>query len=246
MEFQELLLAALLVFAATSLGAAGVYLLPKLGRLNQALMLSFCAGIMVFTAVEMISQSSGQIGWQASLGGLLLGGAAFVALEAIIPHLHLAIRKTRMDSASKKTSLLAGTVTLHNVPEGLAIASAFAASPSLGWLVATSMAIQDVPEGLVVSAPFACFGKSCHRSFFWGAFSGFVEAVAAIAGFALLSVVSVATPFALAFSGGAMLCVSFFELMPDAISANRTMSAAFFIAGVAFGFLMASTFGVIY
>lgn len=246
MEFTGLLLASVLVFAATSLGAAGVYLLPRLGRLQQALMLSFCAGIMVFTAAEMISEAAGQIGWQAALGGLALGGGAFIALEAIIPHLHLLIRKTRMDSASKKTTLLAGTVTLHNVPEGLAIASAFAASPSLGWLVATSMALQDVPEGLVVSAPFACYGKSCHRSFFWGAFSGAVEGAAAIAGFAMLSVITVATPFALAFSGGAMLCVSFFELMPDAIAANRALSVAFFIAGAAFGFLMASTFGVIY
>jgi ZIP family zinc transporter len=134
-------------------------------------------------------------------------------------------------------------MALHNIPEGFAIASAFAASPALGWLVTTSIAIQDVPEGLVASAPLACCGVSQKRSIFWGVFSGFAEFVAAIFGFIFLSIIGTLVPFALSFSAGAMAYVVVFELLPDALKGPmRNLSAITFIFGIVFAVVLASFF----
>ena len=240
MAFSDLFLGALLAFAATTAGAAMVLPIKEMKGKLFALLAAFSGGVMAFSAAEMLLQSHAISGDLTALAGLGLGLCAFYILEKLLPHAHAFMGRAPMAKEKKKAALLAGTITLHNIPEGFAIASAFAASGPLGWLVAGAIAIQDVPEGLIVSAPLMAYGVGTRHSFFWGAFSGFVEFLAAIVGFLFLSAVAAATPFALAFSAGAMAFVTFSELMPDAFRAGEPKKAALtFIAGAALAWGMA-------
>lgn len=236
MVFQDVLLGAGLAFAATSLGALGVFLFKNIRPRDYAPILTFSGGVMVFSVMEMFNESHALAG-NSAFFGLVLGLIAFMVIERLLPHAHILIRKRALHNSKKKAVLLAGTMTLHNVPEGFAIASAFAVSPALGWLVTTSISIQDIPEGLVASAPLACCGVSHKRSVFWGVFSGFAEFVAAIFGYLFLSLVCALVPFALSFSAGAMTYVVFFELLPDALRGPmRNMSILAFLFGIAAAF----------
>ena len=188
---------------------------------------------MAFSALEMLSQSHALSGDFVAIAGLALGLCAVFLLEKLLPHAHAFMKRAPMEPKKKKAALLAGTITLHNIPEGFAIASAFAASPQLGYMVAATIAMQDFPEGIIVSAPLAAYGMGARHSFFWGAFSGFVEFLAALAGFLFLSQVAAATPFALAFSAGAMIFVTFSELLPDSLRAcGNARALASFAAGI--------------
>ena len=245
MAFFELFLGASLAFAATTAGAALVLPIKEMNGRLFALLSAFSGGVMAFSALEMLFQSHAASGDMMAISGLALGLCAFFIIEKMLPHAHAFMNRAPLEQKKKKAALLAGTITLHNIPEGFAIASAFAASPSLGWLVAGTIAIQDFPEGLIVSAPLMAYGVDTRHSFFWGAFSGFVEFLAAIAGFLFLSAVAAATPFALAFSSGAMIFVTFSELMPDALRAgDKRQVAAIFIAGAAMAFGFSILFAV--
>lgn len=245
MEFLGLFLAAGMACAATCLGAAGVFAFRKIDCRLYSAIIALCAGVMAFSAAEMLWQSQRGSGLPVTLTGMAAGVLIFLAIERTLPHLHLLIRRRRIEDGKKKAAMMVGTITLHNIPEGFAIAAAYAASPALGWLVAGSIALQDVPEGLVVSVPAACCGVGMRRSFFWGALSGVVEMAAAVAGFAFLSIVAPAIPFALAFSGGAMAYVSLFELLPDTLrDGEKLQSALLFFAGIALAALLAVAFAV--
>jgi zinc transporter, ZIP family len=244
MSFVQLLLGAGVAMLATVLGAAGVAAFNRISSRAEALTMAFSAGMMAFSAFEMVDESHGLVGHRMALAALVTGLLVFLILDRIMPHAHLFLMGNEMPTAKKKAALLAGTITLHNIPEGVAIASAFADSSSLGWLVAISIALQDIPEGLIVAAPLACYGLSRRRSFFWGAFSGLVEMLAAIGAFFVLRTASAALPFALAFSGGAMSYVVLFELMPDALHGqNRFLVASTFVGGIAIAYSLSLVIG---
>jgi ZIP family zinc transporter len=237
----DFLLAAVLVFFATSLGSVFVFALRRAGRGAYSVLLAFSAGVMAFAAVEMLFESHQSSGDVAVFAGFLLGVVALLAADKLLPHMHLLLRKREIAAHKKKAVLVAGAVTLHNVPEGFAIASAFAGSVPLGWLVTSSIALQDVPEGFLVSAPLACYGVGLRRCFKLGVFSGFVESMAAIAAFLFLSFFAAVVPLALAFSAGAMSYVIIVELLPDALASGmeRAAALAFFLgAALASGFAL--------
>jgi len=234
MDFIRLLLGACTVLIATSVGAAGVFAFKRIDNRTFALIVAFCAGVMTFSSLEMIDEAHTLAGHRIALAGLLAGMVAFLAVDKLLPHAHMALLGVEMPHTKRKVALLVGTITIHNIPEGFAVASAFAGSPSLGWLVTMSIALQDIPEGLIVSAPVACYGVATRRSFFWGVYSGVVEFAAAIGGFLFLRFMSKATPLALGFSGGAMAYVVLSELLPDAMQAeNRVAALAAFVLGFA-------------
>jgi ZIP family zinc transporter len=241
LDFSTLLLGAGAALLATTLGAAGVFTFRRIGKRSHALILSFCAGAMAYTALEMVNEAHASLGHRAAIASLVAGMIAFLAIDKLMPHAHLVLLGVEMPSARRKAALLVGTITLHNIPEGFAIASAFASSSSLGWLVTLPIALQDIPEGLIVAAPVACYGMEPRRCFLWGVLSGIVEFAAAVAGFLFLRVVENATPLALGFSGGVMGSVVLSELLPDALQAeNRYLSLAMVTAGLAtaYGFAM--------
>lgn len=236
MNFMETFLGACLVLAATALGAAGILAFRKIERRYFVLMVAFSAGVMGFSALEMILGAYALTGSAPALSSFLIGLLCFFLLDSLMPHAHMILTGNPLQSARRKVALLVGTITLHNIPEGLAVASAFAESSSLGWLVTLTIALQDIPEGLIVSAPALCYGVTTRRSFGWGVLSGVVEFLAALGGFLFLSAVANATPWALGFSSGAMTYVVLAELLPDILRAgNRQTALALFLVGLAAG-----------
>lgn len=223
---------------ATIIGASGILVLKSVDKRYHGSIIAFSAGVMAFSVLEMADTSHALAGHRTALAFLVAGMVLFFVLDRILPHAHLALGGGEMSHVNRKAALLAGTITLHNIPEGFAIASAFADSSALGWLVALSIAIQDVPEGFIVAAPMAAMGLSRKHAFLWGAFSGLVELLAAVVGFLFLRAVNTAMPVALAFSSGAMGYVVLFELLPDALQCTaRRMTAGAFVlgAGTAYG-----------
>ncbi|MDD5318089.1 MAG: ZIP family metal transporter [Candidatus ainarchaeum sp.] len=245
MAFADLLLGALAVLLATSLGALSVVLFRRLGKGFYPAMLAFSAGVMAYSSVEMIGAAHSSSGDAATALGFLVGLLALYIMEKGIPHAHHFLRRKEMAASTKKAALIAGAISLHNVPEGLAVAAAFASSTPLGWLVTASIALQDVPEGLLVSAPLALYGVRLRRCLEFGILSGAVEAGAAVAGYFLFSFAAPVVPFGLSFSAGAMAFVVLVELLPDAMKNGRERAAALsFALGIAAAFGMATLFAL--
>ncbi|MFH0836394.1 MAG: ZIP family metal transporter [Candidatus Micrarchaeota archaeon] len=244
MDFASLFLGASAAMLATSLGAAAILLFKSINKRTFSALLAFSAGVMAYSIFEMIGEAR-LAGDSVVIAGALTGVAVLFACEKIVPHVHLLLKKTNITQAKKKAALLAGTISLHNIPEGLAIASAFAGSTPLGWIVTASIALQDAPEGFLVSAPLAGYGVNTNRAFSLGILSGVIEFAAAIAGFFLLSSIIWAIPFALSFSAGAMAFVILAELLPDAINGGfKRVAAVSFVLGTATAFGLASLLGV--
>jgi ZIP family zinc transporter len=245
LALTDLGLGALTVLLATSAGAFAVLFLKGVGRRGNSAMLAFAAGVMAYSAVEMLNQSHHSAGDIVMLIGFLIGIIAIFLGERALPHIHRHIKKKDIADEKKKALLIAGTITIHNLPEGFAIATAFAASTPLGWFVTTSIALQDIPEGALVSAPLSYYGMGKERSIFYGIFSGVAEAAAAVLGYLFLSSFSGLVPGALAFSAGAMIYVVFVELMPDAMDKGMERLAALcFISGAAVAFAIATLLAV--
>lgn len=244
MNMMALLGGASLAALATMAGAATVFFVKRVPVSFLPLVIAFSAGMMATASWEMLNESHALVGHQMALTGFLGGMIVLFIFERSLPHLHLMLRGNEMPAAKRKAVFLAGTITLHNIPEGFAIAAAFADSPSLGWFVAISIALQDIPEGMIVSMPAACYGLEQKRSFFWGAMSGVTEFVAAIAGYFFLSSLSTATPFALGFSSGAMFYVVLFELLPDVIQSDaRRQGIVAFLVGITTAYVLSAVIG---
>jgi len=243
MALVDLTAGAVLILAATTAGAFGVLAIRHIGRTFYAILLSSAAGAMAFTSLEMLVQAHGSGGDMALVAGLLLGLGTIMLVERLLPHVHRHVRKKELADSKKKALLITGSIALHNIPEGFAVATAFASSTPVGWLIATSIALQDIPEGTLVSAPLAAYGIGERRSIFYGIFSGVVEATAAVLGYIFLSSFTALVPFALAFSAGAMIYVVFVEILPDAVEGGRERIAALsFIGGVLAAFVIANVF----
>ncbi|MFA5108214.1 MAG: ZIP family metal transporter [Candidatus Micrarchaeia archaeon] len=245
-NINELLLGALLIFLATTAGAALIYVVKNLSARSQAALMSFSAGMMAFASAEMFLQSEKMSGLLMTCTGIAVGAGTVLLFERLIPHIHSRmLKRGELEHSKKKAALLAGTIAIHNLPEGFAVASAFASSTPLGWLVAWTIAIQDIPEGFLVSAPASVYGIKKRMSFFYGAFSGFAEAVAVVIGFVFLGAIAPLIPISLAFSSGAMAYVVLVELLPDAFASGRAKIASLaMIAGFLFALLLAGIFAM--
>jgi zinc transporter, ZIP family len=239
MVLVDVTLGALVVLVATSIGSSVVLCIRCINDFLYSALLAFCGGVMAFSVMEMFLQSRTSSGDIVSLLGLITGAIFLSLLDKILPHLHATIRKHELVAPKKKAALLAGAIALHNVPEGFAIASAFASSAQLGWLVTITIALQDIPEGLIVSAPLACYGMTTRRAVGFGILSGLVEAAAAILGYFALTLIRTLVPLALSFSAGAMLYVILVEMAPDAFKKGYERAAAFWLlAGFGGAFLL--------
>lgn len=245
MDIIQFVIGAFIAMLATSIGALAVLPFRVFDKKLYAALLAFAAGVMAYSSVEMLSQSNKDGGSLAAAFWFLAGVLLIAFMERTLPHLHYIMRKKQLARSKKKVALIAGTISIHNIPEGFAIASAFAGSPALGWLVTTSIALQDAPEGFLVSAPLMCYGLSKSRSLFFGIFSGIVEFLAAIVGYILLVYGIVATPVALAFSAGAMTYVILVELLPDSFKEKQWRIALLsFISGILLAFAIAVLFSL--
>ena len=223
----------------TALGAAMVFFFKEINKRVLNMMLGFAAGIMVAAsfwsllapAIEMAEKSSLPAWLVAAIG--FLSGAAFLWLaDRILPHAHFFAKEGEVEGIPtnwRRSILLVFSITLHNIPEGLAVGVAFGAAANsmseTGLLAAVAVAlgigIQNFPEGVAVSLPLRREGMSPKKAFIFGVLSGIVEPISAVIGAILVLKVKILLPILLAFAGGAMIYVVVQELIPESQKNKR-------------------------
>jgi ZIP family zinc transporter len=230
----QALLAGLFTWGITALGAASVFLAKDINQRLLHAMLGFSAGVMLAASywsllapAIAIAERGPLPAWLPPALGFLLGGGVLWVLDKSLPHLHLGFPMAEAEGPRttwRRSVLLVTAITLHNIPEGLAVGVAFGgviagvpeASTAAAIALAVGIGIQNFPEGIAVAMPLHAEGMSRGKSFWYGQLSAVVEPVAAIAGVALVSVAAPILPYALSFAAGAMVYVVVEELIPEA------------------------------
>ncbi len=230
----------LFTWGVTSLGAAGVFLSKEISRKLLDGMLGFAAGVMIAAsywsllapAIE-ISETLGVPSFLPASIGFLLGGITLWLIDRLLPHLHLGLPMSSAEGIKtgwQRSVLLILAITMHNIPEGMAIGVAFGAaaagipgaSTAGAIALALGIGIQNFPEGLAVSAPLRREGLSRFKSWWYGQLSAVVEPIGAVIGAAAVIAMRQILPYALAFAAGAMIYVVIEELIPEAQQGEST------------------------
>ncbi len=233
------LLAGLFTWSLTATGASVVFLARGVSRRLLDAALGFTAGVMIAAsfwsllapAIEL-SEKLGGIPWVPAVIGFLAGGAFLRLVDRLLPHVHLFAPTSEAEGIStrwRRSLLLVLAITMHNIPEGLAVGVAFGAAAAgyeeatLGAAVALTIGIglQNGPEGAAVAMPLRGEGLSRLRCFWYGQLSAVVEPAAAVAGAALALAVRPILPYALAFAAGAMVFVVVEEVIPESHSGGN-------------------------
>ncbi|MCX7918549.1 MAG: ZIP family metal transporter [bacterium] len=236
----QTLLGTLFTWSVTAFGASSVFLFKTLNRKILDSMLGFAAGVMIAAsfwsllapAIEMAEQMRVP-GWMPAIVGFLLGGAFLWLVDKILPHLHIEFPLEQAEGIKtdwQRSILLVLAITLHNIPEGLAVGVAFGAvsaglpSASLGAAIALTIGIglQNFPEGTAVSVPLRREGLTRLKSFWYGQLSGFVEPVAGVIGATAVLMIKPLLPYALSFAAGAMIYVVVEEIIPESQMQRNT------------------------
>lgn len=243
LTYNPILLALLGTLFTWFMTAAGSFMVIFFKNINQKLlnaMLGFAAGVMIAAsfwsllapAIDM-AEVNGQIPWLTAVIGFLLGGASLFGIDKILPHLHMGLPTERAEGIKtswERSVLLVLSITLHNIPEGLAVGVAFGAlshNPTVGALsgaiaLAVGIGLQNFPEGAAVSIPLRREGMKRWKAFNYGQLSGVVEPIAGVFGALLVLKVTLLLPYALAFAAGAMIFVVVEELIPESQIGNET------------------------
>ncbi len=244
------LFAGLFTWSLTALGASLVFLFKNVNRKILDTALGFAAGVMIAAsfwslldpAIEM-SKGKGIPPWIPPAIGFLIGALFLRIFDMILPHLHFQASMKEVEglkTSFKRTTLLVLAVTLHNIPEGLAIGVSFGAhgldpsSVSLlsSIILAFGIGIQNIPEGFAISMPLRGEGFSKFKSFFYGQISGLVEPLFAIIGVLFVNIMHSFLPYALGFAAGAMIFITVEELIPESQrNGNSDIATAGFIIG---------------
>lgn len=260
----QVIIGILIPFIGTTFGAALVFLLKKqIKPILQRIMLGFAAGVMIaasiwsllIPAIEM-AEEQGKVAWVPATIGFIIGILALILVNNIAEKieeksLERKDTKSREENVNfksvkekvKSTSLLTLAVTLHNIPEGMAVGVAFAGllSQNAGislleaLALAIGIAIQNIPEGAIISMPLHSKGKSKFKSFIGGMLSGIVEPIAAVITVMLANIVVPILPYLLSFAAGAMIYVVASELIPEAQEGKKSNLVTI---GVGIGFAL--------
>jgi ZIP family zinc transporter len=236
----QALLATLFTWGVTAVGAAAVFTTREVSRKLLDAMLGFAGGVMIAASywsllAPAIEMSEGGLlpAWVPAVSGFLLGAIFLRLIDKILPHLHLGF--PRSEAEGPKTSwhrsiLLVLAITLHNIPEGLAVGVAFGAAAinvplaTLSGAVALTIGIglQNFPEGIAVAVPLRREGYSRLKSFWYGQLSALVEPIAGIIGAAAVVIMRPLLPYALSFAAGAMIFVVIEEVIPESQRSGNT------------------------
>ena len=197
-----------------------VALLGELNMRTYDALLGFAAGVMTAIAtLGLITESLTLGSTGVTLTGVAVGALALFSLDRFLPHEHEHLPFECVNPlAYRRGLMLFVALTLHNVPEGLAVGTSYAAEPRLGLLLALAIALHNIPEGIAVAGPFRACGMPRWQYLAWTVASGLSEPIAAALGAVLVSRFLPVLPFSLAFAGGAMLYVVFDELIPESHS----------------------------
>jgi ZIP family zinc transporter len=235
MAILDATLLSLVAGLATGLGGLLVALLGKLSMRSYDALLGFAAGVMTSIAtLGLILEASTQTTSIVPLVGVAVGAAALFAFDRFLPHQHLGLERSEI-RPSRRAVLLFAAITLHNIPEGLAVGTGYAYQPRLGLVLALAIALHNIPEGMAVAAPLRAGGMSRLKCVAWATASGLAEPLAAVIGATFATFFSLLLPFALAFAGGAMLYVVSDELIPESHSHGYEHEATF---GFVVGFIL--------
>lgn len=251
-EIGKILIGITIPLIGTTLGAGMVFFLKgeMRPRLQKGL-LGFASGVMIaasvwsllIPAIEM-AQAAGRVAWVPAVVGFLLGMAFLLVLDTLIPHLHLDTDRPEGRPAKLgKSLMLVLAVTLHNIPEGMAVGVVFAgmltgtaAIPAAGaFALAVGIAVQNFPEGAIISMPLVSSGMSRKKAFRYGFLSGVVEPLGAVLTLVLTAQLSPVLPYILSFAAGAMIYVVVEELIPEAQAGEHSNVGTI---GVALGFAL--------
>lgn len=249
---MQLLIGLLIPFLGTTVGSAMVFLLKNnINKSVEKLLLGFAGGVMMAASVWSLlipsmemSEQQGKIAWFAPAIGFLLGIVFLLILDSIIPHIHLDKKKPEgVRTKLKNSTMLVLAVTLHNIPEGMAVGVIFAGAliGNTGITVAGAIslaigiAIQNFPEGAIISMPLKSEGISKTRAFLYGTLSGIVEPISALITIAITESIVPILPYILAFSAGAMVYVVIEELIPESQIGEHSNIGT---VGVALGFVI--------
>ena len=248
----SLIVGLLIPFTGTTLGAAMVYFMQnQLNQRLEKLLLGFAAGVMIAASVWSLlipsidlAMEQGEMAWIPAAMGFLLGIAFLLLIDGIIPYLY--VDGSRLDGIRgrmKKTTMMVFAVTLHNIPEGMAVGVTFAGAllgdsqiTMAGAItLAFGIAIQNFPEGAIVSMPLKSEGIPRGKAFLYGTLSGLVEPVAAVLTIFLAKLIVPLLPYFLAFAAGAMIYVVVKELIPESQAGEHSNISTI---GVAAGFVI--------
>ncbi|MBR4340205.1 MAG: ZIP family metal transporter [Bacteroidales bacterium] len=242
---NALIFGILLPLAGTMLGSAFVFFMKKEipDRLKKSL-LGFASGVMVAAGVWSLLIPSIDMAGESIIPaavGFLSGVAFLLLIDELTPHLHVGTQKIEgLRSRLSRTAMLALAVTIHNLPEGMAVGVVFAGEShgltlSAAFAVSIGIALQNIPEGAIISMPMYAEGNSRMKSFLIGSLSGVVEPIGSMAILLLAGALGVALPYMLAFAAGAMMYVVVEELIPETAQGSHTNLSTI---GFAFGFVL--------
>lgn len=249
---MNILIGILIPFIGTMLGAAMVFLMKnEMNKKVEKILLGFAAGVMIAASVWSLiipsiemAEEQGKIAWIPAAVGFLLGVIFLLVLDSVVPHMHLESEKPEgIKSKLKKTTMMIFAVTLHNIPEGMAVGVTFAGAMigNTGITIAGALtlaigiAIQNFPEGAIISMPLKSEGVTKPKAFLYGTLSGIVEPISAIITILLTNVVVPILPYLLSFAAGAMIYVVVEELIPESQVGEHSNIGTI---GVAIGFII--------
>lgn len=236
---MNIILGILIPFAGTAAGAACVFFMKNQIRpLVQKMLLGFASGVMVAASVWSLlipamdmAADMGKFAFVPAAAGFLLGMAFLLAMDRLVPHLHMDHKEPEGPKSSlKKSTMLVLAVTLHNIPEGMAVGVVFAGmmqgkeliTLAGAFALSIGIAVQNFPEGAIISMPLKSEGLSRQRAFLYGAASGIVEPIGAGITILLASYITPILPYLLAFAAGAMLYVVVEELIPESAEGEHS------------------------
>ena len=247
---MQIFLGLVIPFLGTTLGAAMVFLMKKeMNKKVEKILLGFASGVMIAASVWSLlipsiemAETQRKVAWIPAAIGFLLGIVFLLVLDSIVPHMHLESENPEgIKSKLKKTTMMVFAVTLHNIPEGMAVGVTFAGALAQNagitmagaFALAVGIAIQNFPEGAIISMPLKSEGVSKTKAFLYGALSGIVEPIGAIITILLTNAVVPILPYLLSFAAGAMIYVVVEELIPESQAGEHSNIGTI---GVAIGF----------
>ncbi len=249
---MELIIGLAIPFLGTTLGAAMVFFMKnKMNGKVEKLLLGFASGVMIAASIWSLiipsidmAKEQGKLAWVPAAIGFMIGIIFLLILDSVIPHLHLNNSKPEgIKSKLKKTTMMVFAVTLHNIPEGMAVGVTFAGAlientgitMAGAFALSIGIAIQNFPEGAIISMPLRSEGMPKSKAFLYGTISGIVEPVGAIITILLTGIIVPVLPYLLSFAAGAMIYVVVEELIPESQSGEHSNIGTI---GVAIGFVI--------
>ncbi|MGD1820425.1 MAG: ZIP family metal transporter [Pleomorphochaeta sp.] len=249
---NTIIIGLLIPFVGTTLGAAMVFLMKnKMSLKLEKVLLGFASGVMIAASIWSLllpaldmAAAQGKVEWYPPAVGFLMGVFFLLLLDKLIPHLHAFSDKPEgLHSHLRKNTMLVLAVTLHNIPEGMAVGVVFAGllnnntliTASGAFVLSIGIAIQNFPEGAIISMPLKANGGSKAKSFVYGTLSGIVEPIAGAITILLTQLISGLLPYFLSFAAGAMIYVVVEELVPESQNGDHTDFATI---SVAIGFVL--------